>query len=309
MAKHPTRGLARRLAVIAALMLAAALLAACVGGDDGGAPAAPTGDDLASATYLTENTEDGTATLDGGEFRAPVAPGSAAEMVIRLDKWSTGDLDGVGGADAAAITIEDPGGSGSFSYVHALVNEEGELHDADTAFLGDRVRVEGVSVHDGVITVAMLDRPPDAPYVEAPSVPVIRRFRLAGESLEELEFVTGQAGAAFACGGGLPDASLVIVTAPAPGEEVASGFAVEGCSRTFESNVRWRLLDRAGEVLASGFTTGGGIDGPAPFAFTVGYASAERQIGSLEVFEEDASEGEGFPPPRAVVPLVLGAGE
>ena len=287
----------------AALAVATALLASCA---EGGADA-PTGDDLARATILTENTEDGTATLDGGEFRAPVAPGSSAEMVIRLDKWTFGDLDGAGGADAAAITIEEPGGSGSFAYLHAFVNEEGELHDADTAFLGDRIRVEGVSIHDGVIVVAMLDRPADAPYVEAPSLPVIRRFRLAGESLEELESVGAEAGSspAFACDGALPDAPLVVVTSPASGAQVASGFEVEGCSRTFEANVQRRLLDRTGEELASGFTTGGGIDGPAPFAFTVEFAPTERQAGHLEVFEGAASEGEGFPPPRDIVPLVL----
>ena len=111
----------------------------------------------------------------------------------------------------------------------------------------------------------------------------------------------------FACDDSLPDASLVIVSSPLSGAKVASGFQVTGCSRTFESNVQWRLLDRAGEVLASGHTSGGGIDGPAAFAFTVEYESAERQIATLEVYEEDVSEGEGFPPPRAIVPLAIGS--
>ena len=67
------------------------------------------------------------------------------------------------------------------------------------------------------------------------------------------------------------------------------------------------LSGRTGAVLASGHTSGGGIDGPAPFTFTVEYESAERQIAHLKVYEEDVSEGEGFPPPRAVVPLVISA--
>ena len=58
-------------------------------------------------------------------------------------------------------------------------------------------------------------------------------------------------------------------------------------------------------MLASGHTSGGGIDGAAPFRFSVEYKSAERQIAHLEVFEEDVSEGEGYPPPRAVVPVVI----
>ncbi len=79
------------------------------------------------------------------------------------------------------------------------------------------------------------------------------------------------------------------MTSPAGGEEVVNGFTVRGCSRTFESNVQWRLLDRAGEVLASGSAMGGGVDGPAPFTFAVAYEAAERQLAHLEVYEEGVS--------------------
>jgi hypothetical protein len=105
--------------------------------------------------------------------------------------------------------------------------------------------------------------------------------------------------------GALDDAAFVIAAAPDPGARVRSGFSVSGCSRTFESTVNWRLLARDGSVLEQGFTTGGGVDGPGVFSFAVPFAVAERQIGHLEVFEEDASGGEGFPPGRTVVPLVL----
>lgn len=115
-------------------------------------------------------------------------------------------------------------------------------------------------------------------------------------------------GRADACGnadGALDDAAFVIATAPAAGARVSSGFAVAGCSRTFESTVVWRLHARNGGLLAQGTATGGGVDGPGPFAFEVPFSVAERQIGTLEVFEEDASDGEGFPPGRTVLPLVL----
>ena len=301
-----TRRAARRLTAMGALLFAATLLASCDGVADND-KAAPDGVSLEAATIRTEHTDTGTATLEDGEFRAPAAPGSASELVIRLSQWTVGDLDGDGITDAAAITIEDPGGSGNFRYLHALLNEEGEIHDADAVFLGDRIRVEGLSIHEGVITVALLDRPPGAPFAEAPSILVIRRFRLAGETLAELSGISGAD--AFACDDSLPDAALVVVTSPAGGEEVANGFAVSGCSRTFESNVQWRLLGRDGEVLASGFAMGGGVDGPAPFVFVVAYEAAERQLAHLEVFEEDVSDGEGFPPPRHVVPVVIAARE
>ena len=105
--------------------------------------------------------------------------------------------------------------------------------------------------------------------------------------------------------GALSNASFVIVSSPRSGQRVHSGLQVAGCSRTFEGNVQWRLLSRDGTSLASGFTNGGGVDGPGPFAFPVTYTVSERQIGHLEVYEEDASDGEGFPPGRNVIPLVL----
>jgi hypothetical protein len=105
--------------------------------------------------------------------------------------------------------------------------------------------------------------------------------------------------------GALNDAAFVIATSPAAGARVSSGFEVSGCSRTFESNVVWRLNARDGSLLARGNATGGGVDGPGAFGFSVPFTVAERQVGSLEVFEEDASDGEGFPPGRTVLPLVL----
>jgi hypothetical protein len=105
--------------------------------------------------------------------------------------------------------------------------------------------------------------------------------------------------------GALDDAAFVFVAAPVSGERVSPGFAVRGASRTFESTVNWRLLAADGSELATGHTTGGGVDGHGPFSFVVTYQVTERQIGHLEVFEVDASDGEGRPPGRNVIPLVL----
>ncbi len=105
--------------------------------------------------------------------------------------------------------------------------------------------------------------------------------------------------------GAFDQAAFVIAEAPVAGARVSPGFMVTGCSRTFESTVVWRLLARDGTVIANGFTNGGGVDGPGPFSFPVSYSVAERQIGHLEVFEEDASDGEGFPPGRTIIPVVL----
>jgi hypothetical protein len=115
----------------------------------------------------------------------------------------------------------------------------------------------------------------------------------------------GGAGGCDFSDGALDEAAFAIAEAPEAGARVESGFAVSGCSRTFESTVVWRLRARDGSLLGQGTATGGGVDGPGPFAFTVPFTVGERQIGHLDVFEEDASGGEGFPPGRTVLPLVL----
>ncbi len=70
---------------------------------------------------------------------------------------------------------------------------------------------------------------------------------------EETDYCTNEDGA-------FNDAAFVIATAPKPGERVESGFEAKGCSRSFESNVQWKLIARDGSILASGNTSGGGVD-------------------------------------------------
>lgn len=119
---------------------------------------------------------------------------------------------------------------------------------------------------------------------------------------------TGTAPAADVCAdddGALTDAGFVFVTAPVSGARVSPGFTVTGCSRTFEANVPWELRDRDGTVIARGAATGGGVDGPGPYRFTVPYTVPERQIGVLLVREDDPSGGEGRPPKDNAIPVVL----
>jgi heat shock protein HslJ len=100
-------------------------------------------------------------------------------------------------------------------------------------------------------------------------------------------------------------AGFVLVVEPSPGARVTPGFVVRGCSRTFESNVTWRLVGRTGEVLGDGHATGGGVDGPGRFRFAVDYAVDDTQVAVLEVNEPVITQTEGYPPPRTVIPLVL----
>ena len=251
--------------------------------------------DAPNAGYTIDG---GVVALADGRSEVPVAAGSATSTVTTLSaRRSYGDLDGDGLADAAVALVHDPGGSGTFHYLAVLAG--GSTGPAPTLPLGDRVIVDRVAIAHGRVTVSYLTRTFDEALAALPTVPVTRHFALAGGALVEL-------------GGGSCEApgleevgAFVFVTTPASGAEVSNGFAVSGCSRTFESTVNWRLLDRAGAEIASGFAMGGGVDGPGRYAFSVEYDVDARQLGHLEVFETDASGGEGFPPPSNTIVLVL----
>lgn len=103
----------------------------------------------------------------------------------------------------------------------------------------------------------------------------------------------------------LAESSFVLLLEPEAGSRAASPLRVQGCSRTFESNVLWELRGRDGRVLNEGYASGGGVDGAAAFEVSVDFTVSAPEVGQLEVFEEDVSGGEGFPPSRTIVPVVL----
>lgn len=254
---------------------------------------------LVDPRNATVALDDGNVTLSDGASAVPAAPGSATQILTDLTvRQSYARLDGDSVADAAIVVTQQPGGSGTFAYLSVIAS--GTTGAAPAVFLGDRVTVERVAAAHGEVSVSYLDRAPGVPFAAAPTVPVTRRFKLEAGALVEVGTGACEATGLDALG------SFVFVTTPYAGADVYSGFTVTGCSRTFESTVNWRLLGRDGVQLASGFTMGGGVDGADRFAFSVTYSGVTTaEVGSLEVFEVDASGGEGFPPPRVVLPLVL----
>ena len=259
--------------------------------------AAPPAVDPANATYGIE-TDD--VTLVDGRSEVPVAPRSATQTVTVLSvRRAYGELAGAGAADAGVVVTQDPGGSGTFYYLAALRGSAG-AGAADTVFLGDRIIVDDVSVAHGRLTVSYLIRRPSEPFAATPTVPVRRSFVLENDSLIEVGSGACEAGDLDQVG------SFVFVTAPQGGAPVRSGLA----GHRLLSDVR---VDRQ---LAAAGPRGRGDrlrlrDGrwrrrPRSFLVHRRVFGIRGAGGHLEVFEVDASAGEGFPPPRNVIPVLLG---
>lgn len=87
--------------------------------------------------------------------------------------------------------------------------------------------------------------------------------------------------------------ALVQIDSPREGETMTSPVRVEGEAATFEATVPWRVLDAAGDVVESGFTTAREGMTLSPFEFEV-----ELDPGTylVEVSEDDPSGGEGGEP-------------
>lgn len=140
-------------------------------------------EDLGNAEYLSEFATSGKARLRDGVYREKAAPGSFPEVVITLsDLGARGDLDGDGVEDAAVILIVQSGGSGTFYYLCAVLNQDGVPLNEATVYLGDRIQIRSLSIDGGRIEIDMLVQGPGDPMVK-PTLRVRRTYELSDSRL------------------------------------------------------------------------------------------------------------------------------
>lgn len=148
--------------------------------------AQPTGrfaEELRNADYTTDTTSNGKAPLRDGFHEESVA-GSSSKNVVRLGPAPAfGDLDGDRVEDAAVTLLASPGGSGSFTYLSAVLNENGAARPVGSVLIGDRITMQSMRIVDGKINVTWLDRKPGEPMSTAPASRVSKTFVLQGGKL------------------------------------------------------------------------------------------------------------------------------
>ncbi|HEY3069600.1 MAG TPA: Gmad2 immunoglobulin-like domain-containing protein [Gaiellaceae bacterium] len=97
----------------------------------------------------------------------------------------------------------------------------------------------------------------------------------------------------------------ILVESPAIGQAVSNPVTVSGSANVFEANVTVEILDSAGRVIGTKFTTatcGTGCRGT--FSVTVPYEVDAAQRGAIVVHDDDAA-GTGHPPHEVHIPVVL----
>jgi heat shock protein HslJ len=140
---------------------------------------------LANGVYQSEWPEDGVAQLTDGEYRKPIVEGSSTELIIQLTDIASGDLDGDGVEDAAVILVTDPGGSGTFYDLAAVLNRNGKPEHVATASLGDRAEIRAFSIETGQVIIEMVTHGPDDPMC-CPTQIVRNTYALEGDTLVEM---------------------------------------------------------------------------------------------------------------------------
>jgi hypothetical protein len=136
--------------------------------------------------YPSEHAVYGNATLSNGKYTEKNDSGSAVYLTVTLTDFSAaGDLNGDKINDAVAILAEDAGGSGTFYYLHAIYNGGFYIYSIANAFIGDRVKIKGLKIEDGIIYVDMVRHKPEDPMC-CPTDEVTRKFKLEGYDLIEL---------------------------------------------------------------------------------------------------------------------------
>ena len=156
-------------------LLLAVIGSACAGGQKT-AVEPPPGPDPLNAAYTIEGES---MPLINGRFRAMAAPGSAT--LIKATVFGRPlhvDLDNDGDEDAVVVIVYESGGSGTFFYIAAAINQNGRYRGTDGYRLGDRIIVQTVEFQNGVLLARYLDRRPAIPITLRQVDPLIRQLTL-----------------------------------------------------------------------------------------------------------------------------------
>jgi hypothetical protein len=142
---------------------------------------------LKSGTYPLEFTANGQIQLVNGQATHDIMPDSASKLTVRLaDQSAFGDLNDDGLDDAAIVLISNPGGSGTFYNLIAVLNQSGQPKGAVSLQLGDRVQLKSINIVGSQIKVDMITQGPSDPLC-CPTLEVTQTYQLQGDQLIQVK--------------------------------------------------------------------------------------------------------------------------
>ncbi len=143
---------------------------------------------MRNSPFPIEGATNGMASLMNGSFEEESAPGSSMKFKVQLGNiLAVGDLNNDGQSDAAVNLVVESGGSGTFTYLAVVLNQNNTPKPAASTFLGDRIQLDSIEINSGTLIVNYLDRAPDQPMSAKPVVKVTRSFAYQDGRLVEIK--------------------------------------------------------------------------------------------------------------------------
>jgi hypothetical protein len=145
-------------------------------------------DELKNATYLLKDFaslndgSDSMALVNGTFSKSEPAGTGVQNFNLMYVQSTTGDLNGDGLPDAAVILAADTGGSGTFVYLAAVINQAGKPLNVDAITLGDRTVIESMSIQDGKIAMQTIIHGPQDPLC-CPTLKTSETYMLENNNL------------------------------------------------------------------------------------------------------------------------------
>ena len=143
-------------------------------------------DQLKNASY--DGIYDQPVTLVDGYYEGePFVEGGASRPTVTFvgDLVAYGDINGDGVEDAAVLLAESSGGSGTFAYLAAVVNQDGQPVNAGTVLLGDRTQIKSLAIQNRQIVMEIVTQGPDDPMC-CPTLKVRKTYTLQDGRLVEV---------------------------------------------------------------------------------------------------------------------------
>ena len=221
-------------------------------------PSGLTMDMLKNGTYHAP-VYDQTVTLVNGAY----SNGSSTDpySVQMLDTVAYGDLNGDGIDDAAIILVENGGGSGEFESVVAVLDAGGAPSPAGQAQLGDRVKINSMTISSGTIALEMLVQGPNDGMC-CPTQPETQSYRMVGNALWLTRLTSRTSD---------NQEHSVTIKTPADGGSVTNPFTVSGgvTIAPFENTLAYRVFLPDGTKVNEStlmVDSGGVSGGPGTFS-------------------------------------------
>ncbi len=145
--------------------------------------------DPLNATYQINETP---TLFVNGRAETEAAPGSATKIVDQVfGEPVYGDLNGDGVLDAGLILVDQPGGTGTFYYLAAAINQNGNYVGTNAILLGDRIAPQNIEIRSGTLIANYADRNPGEPFSTQPSMGKSLYARLSNNQLVKVENIQG----------------------------------------------------------------------------------------------------------------------